>query len=246
MASLAGRLRGRLRSRPFPSSAGFSPGEQPSVNRRGKKKQTLNAIPIALKELIMLLRESSDFCPPLKSVVGGIARIIGLVETMKGNKDDALRLFGRATSLLYLLADLITDSTRVPNPLFCALANLSKELEYSITKADRIPKKRVLTRLFNTSKDKEQQFVLRQQLDEAVERFKASLIDNTFIFAKQLAASVRTEVAVGEIKTAMCNQTNTISQAIMDSQISVSHSSKTSYLLLHNFFAFAYLYRGSA
>ncbi|KAH8105078.1 hypothetical protein DFH11DRAFT_1550571 [Phellopilus nigrolimitatus] len=121
-----------------------------------------------------LLRESSDFCPPLKSAVGGVAHIISLVETMKGNKDDAVRLFKRADSLLDLLADLVTDSTSVPDPLFIAIVNLSRELQFSIVKADRVPKKHVVTRLFNTSKEKEQLRVLREQLDEAMERFKAS------------------------------------------------------------------------
>ncbi|KAH8111523.1 hypothetical protein DFH11DRAFT_612661 [Phellopilus nigrolimitatus] len=236
MASLAGRLRGRLRSHPRSSNAGSSPDEQSSVGRK-KRKKVLNAIPIVLTESIKLLRESSDFCPPLKSAVGGVAHIISLVETMKGNKDDAVRLFKRADSLLDLLADLVTDSTSVPDPLFIAIVNLSRELQFSIVKADRVPKKHVVTRLFNTSKEKEQLRVLREQLDEAMERFK-------------LATSVRTEVAVGEIKTTICNQTSTIShtvsQAIMDSQISVSHCNKAIHLTLHEAFAFPYLYRGTA
>ncbi|THH04682.1 hypothetical protein EW145_g5337 [Phellinidium pouzarii] len=123
-------LRRRLRINPQlpPGLAGDGlsrPDESTSASRK-KRKKILHAIPVVLRELLRTLKESSDFCPPLKSAIGGLSHIIETVETMKGNKDDAFRLFHKVEDLLNLLADLIPDCENVPPQIVLAVSRLDE------------------------------------------------------------------------------------------------------------------------
>lgn len=146
--ALGEMLKNSLQPRSRALRAGSSTPEQGTTNSRRKKKRlraAAHAVPVALEHTIRLLHESSDFCPPLKSVVGGLSHVITLVQvmfpslfvsrgggltstmkTLKGNREDAERLYSRADNLLNRLSDLIPDVTKMPNDLLLAINDLDK------------------------------------------------------------------------------------------------------------------------
>lgn len=74
------RLGCMLRLRRRADGADSSPGETASVGRKKRKKDIWNEAVSGFKEGLSMLHDSADACPPLKSVTGGLAHIVKVLE----------------------------------------------------------------------------------------------------------------------------------------------------------------------
>ncbi|KAI5119027.1 hypothetical protein M0805_001850 [Coniferiporia weirii] len=222
MPILTRGLRGALQppSRVIDNGSEPRPDRSVSANRKKKrKKQILHAIPVVLAETISFLKESSDCCPPLKSAVGGLSHIIDVVETMKGNKEDAQRLYERAETLLNILSDAISDCTKIPPDMLETIVKLDRqvavlicliELERMSREARQLPKKHVVIRFFKARDDVDKLRAIREQLDIVIEDF-------------MLASAIRTTLMLPAIN----DKTDALMRAILSIQTSSTPLSRS-------------------
>ena len=111
---------------------------------------------------------------------------------MKRNREEAQRIVQRIDALLDLLVDLIPDCTKISLSLLDAIMGLNRcssslsllyvmlipgsyfsELTKISDDANKLPRKKAIKRLFLASDEAYKLNLLREELEAAVERFKA-------------------------------------------------------------------------
>ncbi|KAG5652136.1 hypothetical protein H0H81_006173 [Sphagnurus paluster] len=125
-------------------------------------------------ELLKVLKESADACPPLKSAVGGIIACVEAYKNTSGNHEEMERIL-KSTDLLASTLAAKLEESKDHKPLDQILKKLSKSLEEEDRKIKAMYKRGFIVRLAYNSDDAGELISSCQAIKDALDTFYVGL-----------------------------------------------------------------------
>ncbi|KAJ6550991.1 hypothetical protein DFH09DRAFT_1086298 [Mycena vulgaris] len=98
-----------------------------------RKPSPTNKPPSALSDVVwtflLVLKESADAFPPLKSAVAGVVAVCDIAERAKHSKADARDMALRTKVILDVIAEAVPDGSAIPPPMLASIERFTTLLD---------------------------------------------------------------------------------------------------------------------
>jgi len=175
-----------------------------SLQKRRQKKESGTDLTGACRSTVAVvglglsaLREGSDVCPPLKSLLGLVLHVIDLFEEIKDTDDFAERTQMKAFQLLDDLAKEIPDDSVISAELTAAITDLSSNFGEIIREVSFIRKRGFLARLVRVKSHRAKMKALARRLDDAIDAFRLRSQIRVEVAMQKLARTSQSEICNG-------------------------------------------------